>query len=74
MYEVWSNPAAWSTAQWMAVCIMAFVIVAILVMIHRILTIFQMSNKQKYKPNLRRLRNAGTGSTRPSRDNVESGE
>ena len=54
--EIWSNPANWTTMQWMAVCIMAFVIVAILVMVHRLLTIIKMSKTQAYKPNLRRLR------------------
>jgi hypothetical protein len=54
--EIWSNPANWTTVQWMAVCIMAFVIVAILVMVHRLLTIIKISRTQPYKPNLRRLR------------------
>jgi len=35
---------------------MGFVILAIVVMIHRLLTIINITKKQKYTPNLRRLR------------------
>jgi hypothetical protein len=58
--EIWSNPANWTTIQWMAVCIMAFVIVAIVVMVKRLLVIIKMSKTQAYKPNLRRLRTSHT--------------
>jgi len=74
MYEVWSNPAAWTTEQWMAVCIMAFVIIAILVMTHRLLTILKMSRQQKYKPNLRRLRKASSSSDGPVQKKADDSE
>lgn len=45
-----------TTEQWLAVCILGFILLAILVMIHRLLTIMKMSRKQAYKPNFRRLR------------------
>ena len=73
MNEVWSNPAAWTTEQWMAVSIMAFVIIAILVMIHRLLTILKMSRKQTYKPNLRRLRKSSLSSNQSSTKNTDNG-
>ena len=64
--EIWSNPANWTTIQWMAVFIMAFVIVAILVMVQRLLAIIKMSKTQAYKPNLRRLRSDHTARDNPS--------
>ncbi|MBL4820158.1 MAG: hypothetical protein JKY98_04075 [Gammaproteobacteria bacterium] len=73
MYEVWSNPASWTTQQWMAVCIMGFVILAIVVMIYRLLAIVNMSKKQKYTPNLRRLRkSAPTSAEQTSEESDES--
>lgn len=74
MAEVWANPANWTTEQWMAVCIMVFVIIAILVLIHRLLAIIQMSRKQSYKPNLRRLRSSRPGSSFSRRDGSRSGD
>lgn len=45
-----------TTEQWLAVCILGFILLAMLVMIHRLLAILKMSQKQAYKPNFRRLR------------------
>lgn len=73
MSEVWSNPAAWTTEQWMAVLILVFVIVAILVMTHRLLTILKMSRKQQYKPNLRRLRKGSSSSHDPVQERDDDG-
>jgi len=56
MPEVWTDPSSYTTEQWLAVCILGFVLLAILVMIHRLLTILNMSRKPTYRPNFRRLR------------------
>ncbi|MBT8146047.1 MAG: hypothetical protein KJN90_04295 [Gammaproteobacteria bacterium] len=56
MSDFFSNPGAMTTEQWLAVCILGFILLAILVMIHRLLAIMKMSQKQTYKPNFRRLR------------------
>ena len=53
---MFANPGAMTTEQWLAVCILGFILLAILVMIHRLLAIMKMSRKQTYKPNFRRLR------------------
>jgi hypothetical protein len=45
-----------TTEQWLALCILGFILLAILVMVHRLLAIMKMSRKQSYKPNFRRLR------------------
>ena len=56
MLDLFSNPGAMTTEQWLAVCILGFILLAILVMIHRLLAIMKMSRKQTYQPNFRRLR------------------
>ena len=56
MGSFFSNPGAMTTEQWLAVSILGFILLAILVMIHRLLAIMKMSRKQTYKPNFRRLR------------------
>ena len=56
MEEFLADPASWTTEQWLAVCILAFILLAILVMIHRLLTILKISRQPTYRPNFRRLR------------------
>ncbi|MEX2130633.1 MAG: hypothetical protein WD772_04040 [Pseudohongiellaceae bacterium] len=56
MTEVWGDPSTWTQAQWLAVVIMMFVIVASIVLVLRLYSILRMAGKPKYKPNLRRLR------------------
>ena len=46
----------WTAEQWIAACILAFFLVTILVVIHRLIRIFQISRESKYQPNLRLLR------------------
>lgn len=47
----------WSSEQYLAISIMAFVVLAMAVVVFRILRIFRMtSSKYRYQPNLRRLR------------------
>ena len=54
--EIWSDPATYTTEQWLVVCIFGFILLATLVMIHRLLTIVKISRRSAYKPNFRRLR------------------
>jgi hypothetical protein len=46
----------WTAEQWLAACILAFIVVAVLLVMHRSVKIFQMAKKSKYEPNLRPLR------------------
>ncbi len=50
------NASSWTHEQWLVISIMVFMILAILVVIHRMYKIFRMTLKQNYKPNLRPLR------------------
>ena len=52
--------SGWTYQQWLAACILAFVCVTVVVVLHRILKIVQMSRKPRYKPNLRPLRRRQT--------------
>lgn len=56
MNEIWADPANWTIEQWLSVAILGFILLAILVMIHRLLAILNMSRKSTYRPNFRRLR------------------
>ena len=46
----------WSHEQWLAATILAFIIVTVLVVLHRLVKIFRSSRRQRYQPNLRPLR------------------
>ena len=46
----------WTPEQWLTISILVFIVLAVLVMMHRMYRIFQMSRRQSYKPNLRPLR------------------
>lgn len=48
--------SSWTHEQWLSASILAFVILSILVVLHRMFKIFRMTNKSKYQPNLRPLR------------------
>lgn len=50
------NASEWTSEQWLAAIILAFVIIAGLVMVYRMYTLFLMARKKPYKPNLRPLR------------------
>ncbi|MDD9889079.1 MAG: hypothetical protein OXU66_00850 [Gammaproteobacteria bacterium] len=50
--------SGWTPEQWLAACILAFIVVTVVVVLHRSLKIFQMANKKSYQPNLRPLRRA----------------
>jgi len=50
------NASNWTAEQWLAAIILAFIVVAVFVMLYRMFSLFQMSRKRPYKPNLRPLR------------------
>ena len=50
------DAANWTAEQWIAVCILFFIIVTILLVVHRLIRIFQISKESNYQPNLRLLR------------------
>ncbi len=50
------NSSGWTHEQWLAGSILAFIVVATLVMLHRIYRLMNMARKKQYKPNLRPLR------------------
>lgn len=53
MFEAWLIGNNWSQEQWLVVSIIAFVIVAMLVIAYRLYTIFKMTTKKRERPNLR---------------------
>ena len=53
MFEAWLMGNNWTTEQWLIVSIITFVIVAILVIVYRLYTIFKISTKKRERPNLR---------------------
>ena len=50
------NTSGWSHEQWLAACILAFAVLSIAVVMHRMLKLFRMTKKSSYQPNLRPLR------------------
>lgn len=46
----------WTYEEWLAAIILAFIVLTIVVFIHRIVKLFRFTRKPKYKPNLRPLR------------------
>lgn len=53
MTEVWGNPMSWTHEQWLIVVILAFIVIAIAVLIYRLLTIVKTVNTKRELPNLR---------------------
>jgi len=56
MNDVWGNPINWTSTQWLAVLILVFTILAVVILMQRLFAIIKSSQRQTYKPNLRRLR------------------
>ncbi|HIL59769.1 MAG TPA: hypothetical protein EYG31_03940 [Porticoccaceae bacterium] len=56
MFSEFIDASSWSHEQWLTISIMAFIVLAIFVVIHRMLRIFRMTQKKSYQPNLRPLR------------------
>lgn len=50
------DTSGWTHEQWLAASILAFVILSVLVVLHRLVKLFQLSKKSSYQPNLRPLR------------------
>ncbi len=53
MLEQWLSTGNWTTEQWLIASILAFVVVATLVMLWRVYTIFKMASSKRERPNLR---------------------
>ncbi len=53
MTEVWGSPMSWTHEQWLIVIILAFIVIAIAVLIYRLLTIVKTVNTKRELPNLR---------------------
>ena len=50
------NTSGWTHEQWLAACILAFAVLSIAVVMHRMLKLYRMTKKTSYQPNLRPLR------------------
>lgn len=50
------NTSGWTHEQWLAACILAFAVLSIAVVMHRLLKLFRMTKKSSYQPNLRPLK------------------
>jgi len=50
------NTSGWTHEQWLAACILVFVILAVVVVLRQLLKLFRMTKKTSYQPNLRPLR------------------
>ena len=70
-YGNWTDLASWTTEQWLAVCIFGFIVLAILVMIHRLLTVLKISRRQTYRPNFRPLRRYHRASNSPAHEDSD---
>lgn len=53
MLETWLMENNWTQEQWLVVSIIAFVIVAMLVIVYRLYTVFKMTTKKRERPTLR---------------------
>jgi hypothetical protein len=60
--------SGWTAEQWLAACILAFIVITVIVVMHRAVKIFQLSKKSSYKPNLRPLRRVRNSSRRAPED------
>lgn len=56
MFAEYFATAEWSHEQWLAATILAFIVVTVLVVLHRMYRLFQATQKTRYQPNLRPLR------------------
>ena len=50
------NASDWSHEQWLAACILAFIVVTVIVVLYRMVGLLQLFRKKDYQPNLRPLR------------------
>lgn len=57
MFNDLIEASGWSSEQFLAISIMAFVVLALMVVVFRMLRIFRFANRRlRYRPNLRPLR------------------
>ena len=54
------DASAWSPEQWLAASLLVFIILSILVFLHRMVKLFRMTQQPRYKPNLRPLSRRGS--------------
>lgn len=50
------NTSDWTHEQWLAACILAFIVVTVIVVLFRIAALVRLTRKKDYRPNLRPLR------------------
>ncbi len=50
------DTSGWTHEQWLAACILVFVVLSVGVFLHRIMKLFSLARKPSYQPNLRPLR------------------
>lgn len=50
------NVSDWSHEQWLAACILAFIVVTVIVVLFRLVGLLQLARKKDYQPRLRPLR------------------
>ena len=63
--------SGWSNEQFLAISIMAFVVLALMAVVFRLLRIFRMaSRKSRYQPNLRPLRRLRTSHEQSGRNDA----
>lgn len=50
------DASGWSHEQWLAISILAFIVVTLIVVMSRMIKLVKMSRRKTYQPNLRPLR------------------
>jgi uncharacterized membrane protein len=50
------DASGWSHEQWLAMSILAFIVVTVIVVMSRMIKLVKMSRRKTYQPNLRPLR------------------
>lgn len=53
MLENWLSAGSWTQEQWLVISVMIFIVVASLVMVVRLYSIFKMATRKRERPNLR---------------------
>lgn len=53
MLENWLSAGNWTQEQWLIMSVMTFIVVASLVMIVRLYSIFKIATRKRERPNLR---------------------
>lgn len=53
MFESWMARGDWTQEQWLVFSIMVFILIAVLVILMRLYSIFKMATTKRERPNLR---------------------